>query len=526
VPQPAPPAWPQRAPAARGAWPLHDTHGSRAVEARAQSHLPPHTLMARAGWALARLALAVAPHARRIAVLAGPGNNGGDGLLAALHLHRLGLQVHVVHLADAGRLPPDAADALAQARSGGVRIGSTLDGLADADLVVDALLGLGLTRAPAGPIANAIDVINLGRCPVVAADLPSGLDADTGNPVGGPCVRADWTLSLLTLKPGLFTAHGRDLAGQVWFDPLGTDAIDIDPTAGCVAWIGATEQAPLPAIAPRLHAQHKGSFGDLTVVGGAPGMEGAAVLAATAALTAGAGRVYLASLAAESSDAAPPDLMRSPSTWLRDAAAQTDATVVCGCGGGRLVAASLPGLLAHAGRLILDADALNALAADLELQALLVARGANSRPTVLTPHPLEAARLLGSTAGQVQADRLSAAQQLAQRFHAVVVLKGSGSVVAAPEQCPWINGTGNAALAAPGSGDVLAGWLGGLWAQAPDSAMAGAVFAARTATWLHGRAADLLLDRCPGHAALPLRSARLADAMAEALAQAMGIAPR
>lgn len=491
--------------------------GSRAIEARAGAGLPAHALMARAGWAVARLALALAPHGRQVTVLAGPGNNGGDGLLAAVHLHRMGRSVRVVLLADPQRLPADAADAWAQARDAGVPVTDSLDPLGQADLIVDALLGLGLRRAPAGTLAVAIDAIRRAGRPVLSVDLPSGLDADTGQPLGDACVRADWTLSLLTLKPGLFTARGRDLAGDVWFDPLDADSPDDTAAPAPVAWIGASQQAPEPGLIPRTHVQHKGSFGDLTVVGGSPGMEGAALLAADAALTAGAGRVYLSGLSPRPPDRWPPDLMQSPVTWADDAAAMRRGTVVCGCGGGRLVAQRLPALLREAGRLVLDADALNAVAADGRLRAQLAARATQGLHTVLTPHPLEAARLLGGTTADVQGNRLAAARELAERHRAVVVLKGSGSVVAAPGQPTWINASGNAALAAPGSGDVLAGWLGGLWAQQADDTLTSALFAARAAVWLHGHAADRLLQQQPGLSALPLRACQLAAAMAAAL---------
>lgn len=491
--------------------PLHDGAATRRIEARALALSAPHALMARAGLAVARLAAAVAPHARRITVLAGPGNNGGDGMVAALHLHRQGRQVLVVHLADPARLPADAADALRTLKQAGVPLTNEMPALQDADLLVDGLLGLGASRAPAGPIAKAMAAANGSGRPVLAIDLPSGLNVDTGRPLGELALRADWTLSLLTLKPGLFTALGRDLAGDVWIDDLGI--VDDEPAT---AWLGAFGLPPAGAFGARRHTQHKGSFGDLTVVGGAEGMQGAADLAARAALTAGAGRVYLHLLASGPQGAASPELMRSPADWLTDAAAQARSTVVCGCGGGAPVAAVLSTLLQRAGRLVLDADALNAVAADGSLQAELRARAVRGAVSVLTPHPLEAARLLGCSTADVQADRLAAAQDLCQRFGAVALLKGSGTVVVAPARTPWINASGNAALAAPGSGDVLAGWIGGLWAQQAGDPADGAWLATRAAAWLHGHAADL--RHAHGPVRLPLRAADLIEAMAGALA--------
>jgi hydroxyethylthiazole kinase-like uncharacterized protein yjeF len=184
------------------------------------------------------------------------------------------------------------------------------------------------------------------------------------------------------------------------------------------------------------------------------------------------------------------------------------STVVCGCGGGNLVADHLPAVLLHAPRLVLDADGLNAVAANVDLHALLMARSARGQATVLTPHPLEAARLLGASTAAVQADRLAHAKALADGCQATVVLKGSGSVIASPGRAPWINPTGNARLGTGGSGDVLAGWLGGLWSQAPAGDAHGA---AAAAVWLHGRAAE------HGDTRLPLRAGDLIDVMATSL---------
>jgi hydroxyethylthiazole kinase-like uncharacterized protein yjeF len=509
---PSPPASsPQRVFAATTPWPLHDVAGTRRIEGAALARSAPHALMARAGLATARLALAVAPHARRIVVLAGPGNNGGDGLIAALHLWRRGLEVRVVQLADRSRLPADAADAWQQAHDAGLPIDADCPALAAADLLIDALLGLGASRAPDGAIAECIAAANASGRPILAIDLPSGLSADHGRVLGAQAVRACWTLSLLTLKPGLFTAEGRDHAGEVWLDDLGVRPDDAS------AWLGAWGAPPEPGFQPRRHAQHKGSFGDVYVVGGAPGMQGAAWLAARAALSAGAGRVYLSALGPDVALPSLPELMQRRQVWDADAATLGRSTIVCGCGGGAEVAVALPALLAHGGRLLLDADALNAIACQPALMVQLGARNAAGRPTLLTPHPLEAARLLGTTAAEVQADRLAAAQRLAADSGAVVLLKGSGTVIAAPGRRPWVNASGNAALAAPGSGDVLAGWIGGLWARQPAADDDAVWFAARAGAWLHGHAADRHLSARPAGAHLPLRAGDLIDAMAAAL---------
>jgi hydroxyethylthiazole kinase-like uncharacterized protein yjeF len=303
-------------------------------------------------------------------------------------------------------------------------------------------------------------------------------------------------LSLLTLKPGLFTAHGKDAAGEVWFDDLGVDdeinAFGVEAetyqSEPPTAWLLGADRASLPA---RLHASHKGTFGDVAVVGGAAGMTGAALLAGRAALHAGAGRVFVALLDADvSSQHMAVDPMQ-PELMFRkfDALPLREQTVVCGCGGGDAVRHVLPQVLSQAPRLVLDADALNAIAVDTSLQTLLIARSKRGKlvglSTILTPHPLEAARLLGMSAAQVQADRLAAAQTLADRFGCVVVLKGAGSIIAAPALTPQINANGNAKLATAGTGDVLAGVVGAFLA-----ATANPIQAACSATFLHGLAAD------------------------------------
>ncbi|MBQ0930877.1 NAD(P)H-hydrate dehydratase [Ideonella alba] len=465
--------------------PLHGLAASRAIEAQACARAGDFTLMLRAGTDAARLALARWPHARRVWVACGPGNNGGDGLVMARCLHQLGRQVTVTHLSGRGTVPADAQRALAQAVQAGVTFGDA-PAPGAVDLAVDALLGLGQDRPPGEAVLALIDALHACQAPILALDLPTGLAADSGQTLGEHGVRASATLSLLTLKPGLFTADGRDHAGEIWWSTLGAT---LDGAAPDALLLGADEARRLP---PRPHAGHKGAFGDLWVLGGAAGMQGAAVLAAHAALAAGAGRVYLATLADTAVHAlpgAPAALMHRDTHALRQPERLAAATVVAGCGGGGDMGAELPAPIRHAARLVLDADALNAVAAEPALATALVARGHAARPTVLTPHPLEAARLLDSSTRAVQADRLAAARALARRFGAVVVLKGSGSVIATPEGPPWINATGNARLASAGTGDVLAGWLGGRWAALGDATDA-AARAAREAVWRHGLAAD------------------------------------
>lgn len=488
---------------------LFDTAATQRLEHHAAALLPAHTLMQRAGLATARLARALAPHARTVWVACGPGNNGGDGLEAALHLHRHGLQVVVTWLGRPETAPADTVRAWQRAIANGVPFADQApDGMGPNDVRIDALLGLGLapgdTRPappPHSPLMVALQQLRHSAAPVLAVDLPSGLQADTGQYAPGfapdparPPDAAQHTLSLLTLKPGLFTGAGRDAAGSVWFDDLGCALPAEPPSARLIA---------APATLARRHASHKGSYGDVAVVGGeglaarGMGMTGAALLAARAALHSGAGRVLVCPLGggALALDPQQPELM-----FRRfHALALEQLAVVCGCGGGQAVVAVLPEVLRRAGQLVLDADALNAVAEDRALHDAVRARAAHGQSTVLTPHPLEAARLLGSDTAQVQADRLAAAQRLAERFACVAVLKGSGSVVAAPGYTPHINPTGNARLATAGTGDVLAGMVGARLAAGHTAWQA-----ANAAVFAHGRAADQW----------PLGQALTADALA------------
>jgi len=481
-----------------GPWPLYGTDASRQVEALAAAACAPHTLMQRAGEATARLAIALAPHGQSIWIAAGPGNNGGDGYEAACRLQQAGRQVRVTALGAVERHGADAAASLARAQAAGVQIEPSLPTNVECDLAIDAVFGLGTGRAAGGPFADALRLFNRLRGPRLAVDLPSGLDSDHGFVHGEIGAQATHTLALLTLKPGQFTDHGREQCGEVWFDDLGSgDAMAAVPPQ---AWLGGADAA-LEVPAPRQHARHKGSFGDVIIVGGAAGMGGAALLAGRAALVAGAGRVYVSALdpAAPQVDTLWPELMLRPDLWRANGTAIGSATVVCGCGGGNAVREALPLLMARAARLVLDADALNAIAADGGLQTLLMARAGRGQATVLTPHPLEAARLAGITgAAEVQSDRLGQAQRLAERLGCVVLLKGSGSVIAAPKLSSHINASGNARLASAGTGDVLAGWLGGLWAAAQAQVPPASPHrVAQAAAWLHGAAAENSGDRTP-----------------------------
>ena len=483
---------------------LHRTAATRDVEQRAAKLLPPHTLMARAGASVGRLTLALAPHAHHIWVACGPGNNGGDGLVAATWLqqhsqaHGRDLRLCVTLAADAQQLPQDAAWALRQALAAGIQLAA--EPPETFDFAIDALLGIGATRPMTGQLLGHWQRLARTPQPTLSVDVPSGLHADTGAllspaPTSSERFGHRSTLSLLTLKPGLFTAQGRDFAGTVWLDDLDASSAAL-PSPD--AWLrGRPQQAPRPA--PR-HAAHKGSQGEVLVIGGQGvdqggiGMSGAAVLAARAALHAGAGRVYLSLLQSTAPtwgwDPACPELMlRSPTTALEGNLVER-SVVVCGCGGGSAIAEHLPTVLRRANTLVLDADALNAIASQPLCHQWLADRRHRTCTTVLTPHPLEAARLLGTATEHVMADRLATAQAISDRWGVICVLKGSGTVICAPGATPWINASGNGLLATAGTGDALAGMIGATLAthtQAPVDGVAEAVFE-------HGRIADQWLE--------------------------------
>lgn len=441
---------------------------TRAAETLHAFHLPPYALMQRAGLAVAKFAVAVAPHAKTIWLACGPGNNGGDGYQAAMHLKLWGKYPVVTCLEDSRNMPDDAAAARKMASNAGVVFSETVP--PQYDMCIDALFGIGLVRPWNERGADWVQRINAGSAPTVSIDLPSGLDADTGM-THGLHVNANYTLSLLTLKPGLFTADGRAACGEIWFNNLGLDK----PEGACARLNNA------PTISPRAHNTHKGSFGDVCIVGGSSGMTGAALLAARAALRGGAGRVYVGLLGstAVQLDICQPELMFREISGL----AYETMTVVAGCGGGEAIVAQLSVLLTQSARLVLDADALNAIAKNVTLQNLLTARP--KQTTVLTPHPLEAARLMGLSIADVQANRLGIAQAMADQFACTVVLKGSGTVIAAPGVLPCINATGNARLATAGTGDVLAGLIGARLAAGRD-----AFSSASESVFRHGQVAD------------------------------------
>lgn len=472
---------------------LYSIRQIREIENAALSELPPGTLMRRAGQAAANLALTLLPENKKgaaVLVLAGPGNNGGDAFVAAAILALSDISVSVLSFGDADKRSTEARQALERAR------GTPIEWLAvpmadDAGsalaarpwrLVIDGLFGIGLKQAISGNMRRLVEMVNELPCPLLALDNPSGLDADTGAIAGenGIAVRASHTITFIGDKPGLHTFHGRDHAGQVHVADLGISQTRFpEPTM-------RLNSAALFAdcLRARQHESHKGSYGNVAIVGGSHGMTGAPVLSARAALHCGAGRVYVAF-----PDELPPYDALQTELMFRRAADFDSSTAVSvagpGLGKARSGREALERTLGSANPLVLDADALNFLADEpAYLRRIARRRGG----TLVTPHPLEAARLLGITSAEVQADRIEAARKLARISKAVVVLKGSGTVIAAPDGEIAVNPTGNPALATAGTGDVLAGVCGALLAQKWPIWKA-----ALGAVWMHGAAADDLV---------------------------------
>ena len=566
------------------AWVL-DLATIRRLEGRWLDETEPGELMACAGAAVARVAMAMwknLPAHAPVILLVGPGNNGGDALVAGRILRRAGLAVWAAGMPGLDTTPPEAEDARAaweawradgQVIHGFEQVADWLwpDGDAPDDeqddddgdvppaepaLIIDGLFGIGLVRPLAGRVAELVSLVNRARVPVLAIDVPSGLDADRGAPVGdaeAPVMQARQTVTMIADKPGLHTGAGLRHAGSVWVAPLSDlpleaelDVLEAaDGPADAGEWRGvpteaeaetdpdddhnfddsgrddADADAPCPAdedgsphdlpgvlltaplaaalLPARARDAHKGNGGDVLVVGGRLGMAGAARLAAQGAAGAGAGRVWIAVEEEDCPQDAPgkarqpvdplhPEIMRF--VWDADAALPGAAPVlVVGCGLGQDETAQqwLEHALASQAPLVIDADALG-----------LLAEAPAAPCSILTPHPLEAARLLGVSVADVQVDRLACARALAARFEAVAVLKGAGTVVAAPDGRLAINTSGHPVLATAGTGDVLAGTIAALLAGLlragcpPDEA---AWQAACAGVWLHGHAGECLAHR-------------------------------
>jgi hydroxyethylthiazole kinase-like uncharacterized protein yjeF len=443
-------------------------------------------LMQRAGAAAADWAVTLAGERHHaILILAGPGNNGGDAFEVARLLRQRYFDVCVVFVGQPENLPADAAASRQDfINSGGTTIVAIPDGIRWS-LIIDGLFGIGLTRAPDGVYAQMISTANhLARrdnCPLLALDCPSGLNADTGTSFS-PCILASHTITFIAGKPGLFTADGPDCCGEMRVANLALNpANDIEPDGHVVTLANFTSY-----LKPRRNNTHKGSFGNVGILGGDKTMGGAALLAGRAALKLGAGRVYLGLLDANMPGIDP----LQPELMLRRAATlfETDLqALACGPGLGRSDEAAnlLEQSLKAPVQLVLDADALNLLAENRHLEDHLVNRAG---PAILTPHPAEAARLLGCSVSDIQTDRFKAVHELANHYRSHVILKGCGTVIASVDGKFWLNSTGNPGMATAGMGDVLSGLIVALLAQnwPPEMALLAGVH-------LHGAAADRLV---------------------------------
>ncbi len=450
------------------------------LEMRAANQLGADTLMKRAGAAAAELIMKRLEDAgveqRRVTLLVGPGNNGGDALACACELREKGAVVNVV--LPGGRRPTSAL-ALAQLERWTQAGGTTYDDpymTEKADCVVDGLFGTGLAKPITGDYLDAVLWFNERQTLKVSLDIPSGLNPVTGHWTGSyPGCSADVTITFLCVKSGLYMCEGADAAGEIVLNEL-----DVSVPLSPLSVIG-TDEFPR-VLRPRVKNSHKGDYGSVAVIGGTDGMIGASILAARAALISGAGRVTLECRAehAPHVDMVYPEIMfATKPVNLED----FDAIVLgCGLGTSAEAKARVIEALNCQKPLILDADALNIIAADIKLQDMVLARRA---PTVLTPHPGEAARLLRRDTAGVTADRVAACRELAVQTGAIVVLKGAGTVISMRSSRTWINPTGSPMLATGGSGDVLAGMIGAMFAQGYD--MVESVLAA---VYFHGLSAE------------------------------------
>jgi NAD(P)H-hydrate epimerase len=469
--------------------PLYTAAETRALDRAAMdAGVPGMVLMERAGEAAVAALWQRWPDwpARRIVVLAGGGNNGGDGYVIARRLLEAGARVVVLAAADPGGLTGDAADAATRWRQAGgeTRTDAAAFRAVDCDLAVDALLGTGLASEVRAPYRGLLEAVAAAGVPVLAVDIPSGLAADTGR-VLGAAAPAEVTVTFVGRKRGLFTGDGPGVAGKVVFDDLGIP----QPVAQAHPPQGHLLAPAAVALPPRPVDSHKGDFGRVVAAGGAAGMAGALALAGWAALRAGAGWVVACAEPGERPSVAgfQPELITA--AWDAGGGLPPELkagahALAVGPGLGRTEAARrlLADALAQPVPVVVDADGLNLLAEQAELAQRLRDREA---PTVLTPHPGEAGRLLGDDVASVQADRFAAACRIAADYRAVCCLKGAGTVIARPAGDYAVNPTGNPGMAVGGQGDVLTGIVAARLAQGDPPEVA-----AQRAVWAHGAAAD------------------------------------
>ena len=461
---------------------LYSTAQVRALDAHAINELqiPGYTLMKRAGEAALRYLRTRWPMSHRIVIVSGSGNNGGDGYVLARFAQAAGLTVTALAASDPEQLRGDARQAYQDFRAseGDVRPFAE-EHLGAGEVIVDALLGTGLKGAVRGDLAAVIRAVNAAATPVFALDVPSGLDSDAGT-VAGDAIRADATVTFVGLKTGLYVGDGPEYAGTIFFDDLELgDAPQLGLSPRLTRIIEAEIHAALPR---RPRAANKGDFGRVLIVGSGTGYPGAARLAGEASLRVGAGLVTVA-VAPENVvaiAAGRPELIClgvKEEGVLKEALSRADVVAV-GPGLGRTpwARAVLHAALASGKPLVVDADALNLLAEG---------DAAPREDWILTPHPGEAGRLLGSSAEDVQHDRLAALDGLLDRYHGTVVLKGAGTLVGAPGRTPGLCERGNPGMATAGTGDVLTGTIAGILAQCQDPWAA-----ARVGVLVHAIAGD------------------------------------
>lgn len=490
---------------------LYRAREVRDLDARAMAHanVSGFELMQRAGRSAFRHGFRRWPDANRWLVVCGGGKNGGDGFIIAGQAVQQGKDVRCLLLADPEKLKDEARQAYEWATASGVAVESSSEGLLDralveADVVVDAMLGTGLAGDVREAYRGAIDAINDAGKPILAVDLPSGLSSDTGT-ILGSAVQAQLTVTFIGLKVGLFTGSGSDVSGKIIFDGLGSDpAIYADVPAAALRLDWQTAKSGWPQRRP---SSHKGDFGRVLVIGGNHGMGGAALLTAEATARAGAGMVFVATRAEHIAGflARRPELIVkavSHRNELLPLLEQMDAVVIGpGLGTDAWGEQMLQAVRSHyQGPVLADADALNMLALS---PAVLPASW------VLTPHPGEAARLLGSDTADIGRDRLEAIERLCGRYQCTVLLKGAGTLVqSGTDAVPTLIHAGNPGMATGGMGDVLSGFIGALLGSGVSGFHAAAVGAA-----LHGAAADLAASELSMAgllaADLPLAAARL-----------------
>ena len=454
-------------------YPLYTATQVRELDrlAIADAGIPGYTLMTRAAeacWAVLRVHW---PDVRSVTVFCGAGNNGGDGFIIARLALEKHWQVQLYQLGDPARMPTDARQARAAFVSAGGQVQPYTPGAPIAgEVIVDALLGTGVDRPLEGLWRIAIDTINAAAIPVLAVDIPSGLQADSGA-VAGAAVQAQQTVTFIGRKSGLYTGAAADYCGDISFADLGVPGGILRQVPAAATLVRRPALGPLAT--PRLRSAHKGDFGHVLVIGGDHGMTGAVRLAGEAALRAGAGRVSVATRPDHAAliAAACPELMCHGVTTAQQLKPliRSASVLLIGPGLGRSAWARslLSAVLEASQPRVIDADALNELAGD----AICFDR------QVLTPHPGEAARLLGQTVADVQADRFAAARAISQEYGGAAVLKGAGTIIQPAADTPQVCAAGNPGMATAGSGDVLAGVIAALIAQgmAVDAAAAAGV---------------------------------------------------